>query len=86
MKSLVLAFNRPLVSDRAAVFAAQLACFAAAMAVFIVPVLKLSSLGLTEGDLMIGLLTATACMLLMVNLGVVLPLAARVGKDATTRG
>ena len=79
MKSLVRAANRPLVSDGAVLRAIQVACFAAAVAVFGLSVSTLSSLGLSGGDLLTGLLAAAACavtlVVLGVVLGVVLPLA-----------
>ena len=83
MKSLVHLFNRPLVARRTVLLASQFACFAAAIAVFALAVLKLSSLGLSEGDLIIGLLAAAACMMLMILIGLVLPSAAASGDPAS---
>ncbi|NNJ26100.1 hypothetical protein [Alienimonas chondri] len=76
MKSLPPVWNRPLIARRTLAFGAQYACFAAALGLFVLAVRKLSTLGLSEGDLVVGLLTAVSCMLLMILIGLILPLAA----------
>jgi Na+(H+)/acetate symporter ActP len=59
----------------------QMLCFVAAIALFVLAVLKLCRLGLTEGQLIIGLLAAIACSLLLVVLGLLLPISAALRKD-----
>lgn len=58
----------------------QMVCFVAAIALFVIAVLKLCRLGLTEGQLIIGLLAAIACSLLLVVLGFLIPVSAAVRK------
>jgi hypothetical protein len=55
-------------------------CFVAAVVLLVAVVLKLSRLGLSEGQLIIGLLAAIACSLLFVILGLLLPISASVRK------
>lgn len=85
MKSLLRVLNRPVLSRRTAVVGAQCVYFTAAVVLFALAVRKLSSLGLSEGDLVVGLLAAVSCMLLMVLIGLVLPLAVE-SMDARTHG
>ena len=63
-------------SDRLDLCIGRVACFAAAALLFPLAVLKLCSLGLPQGQLVIGLLAALACTLLMIVLGLLLPLTA----------
>lgn len=58
----------------------QVLCFVAAVALFVVAVLKLSRLRLSEGQLIIGLLAAIACTLLLVVLGLLIPISIAVRK------
>ncbi|HUT32365.1 MAG TPA: hypothetical protein VNE39_02705 [Planctomycetota bacterium] len=58
----------------------QLVCFVAAVALFVIAVLKLCRLQLTEGQLVIGLLAAIACSLLLVVLGFLIPISIAVRK------
>ena len=76
MKPLIRIAKRRLTSDRADARAGQIICFAAAVALFTLAVLKLCSLRLPEGPLIIGLLAALACALLLIVLGLLLPLVA----------
>ena len=73
--------NRRLASNNFAVHRAQLACFAAAIALFPVAVLKTCQVATTEYEIVMGLLASIACMLLMIVCGLLLPLA-----STTTRG
>ena len=55
----------------------QIVCFVAAIVVFALAVLKLCSMRLDEGTLIVGLLAALACSLLFVVLGLLLPISAK---------
>ena len=55
----------------------QILCFAAAVAIFAVAVLKLCSMRIEEGLLIVGLLATIACSLLFVVIGLLLPISAR---------
>ena len=59
----------------------QIVCFAAAVVVFALAALKLCSMRLDEGTLIVGLLAATACSLLFVVLGLLLPISARTRRE-----
>jgi len=85
MKALIRLACHRLTTDRAAAGVGQIACFAAAIVLFALAVLKLCSLRLPEGQLIIGLLNAIACTLLLVILGLLLPLAVRADSRELTK-
>lgn len=75
MSRLLRIFVWRLSTDTFDVRLSQWLCFAAAPAVLVMAVLKLSRLPLTEAEVLIGLLASLAVTLLLVILGLVLPLA-----------
>ncbi|MBI1374605.1 MAG: hypothetical protein GC159_17950 [Phycisphaera sp.] len=77
MKKLTQIATAQITHNRVDVLVGQLVCYAAALVLFVAAVIKLCTLGLDEGELIIGLLAAVACMLLMVNAGLLLPLQVR---------
>jgi hypothetical protein len=83
MKSLIHIPNMRLITDRSAARVGQLVCFVASIVVFMCAVLKLCSLQLSEGQLIIGLLAAGSCMLLIAVIALLLPLAVRAESDLT---
>ena len=64
-------------SDRFDARFGEWVCYSAAIVIFSAAVLKLCSLGLTEGQLMVGLLSASSCMLLMICMGMLISLRGR---------
>lgn len=74
----------PLTTARFDARLGQIVCFVAAIAVFVLAVLKLCSLRLTERELFIGLLAAIACTLLLIVIGLLLPISVGSGSRDRT--
>jgi len=72
--SLFRYLNRKFTSDAFDAHAGQYAAWAVSMLVLVLGIFKLVSLDLTEAELFLGMLLVFAVMLLVFNLGMLLPL------------
>ena len=76
MNPLIRLAKTPITTHRLDARLGQMVCFVGAILLFAAAVLKLCSLRLTEGELVIGLLAAIACTLQLVVIGLLLGQAA----------
>ena len=77
MKSIVQFATMRLMTNRFAANLGLVAYFGGAVGLFCLAVTKLCSLHLSEGEFFIGMLVAVGCMMQMILIGLLLPMAVR---------
>jgi hypothetical protein len=85
VKAIMQIATLPLMTNRVAARVAQIAYFGGAVGLFCFAVLKLCSLQMSESLFFVGMLAALACMMQMIVIGLLLPMAVRTEPNGPVR-